>query len=74
MSKGVLNNGTAAIGIDLGGTKTEALLLASDGSVLQRLRKSTPREEGYDAMVAQVAGMVQRRWRFFSRMLLTPLA
>jgi len=50
---------SAAVGIDLGGTKTEALLLAPDDCVLHRLRKPTPREEGYEAMVAQVAGMVK---------------
>ncbi len=59
MTMGESNKGAAAIGIDLGGTKTEALLLAPDGAVLHRLRKPTPREEGYDAMVAQMAGMVQ---------------
>ena len=53
------NERSAAIGIDLGGTKTEALLLSPEGAVLHRLRKPTPREEGYDAILAQVAAMVK---------------
>ena len=53
------NEWPAAIGIDLGGTKTEALLLSADGSVLFRRRRPTPREEGYEAILARVAGMVR---------------
>lgn len=48
-----------AIGIDLGGTKTESILLAADGSVLLRRRRPTPRDEGYDAMLSLVAEMVR---------------
>lgn len=47
-----------AIGIDLGGTKTEAILLAADGSVLWRKRRSTPRDDGYEAMLAAVRELV----------------
>lgn len=46
---------TAAIGIDLGGTKTEIVLLAPDGAVLLRKRSQTPRAAGYKAMLQQVA-------------------
>jgi len=53
------NEWPAAIGIDLGGTKTEALLLSADGSVLFRRRRPTPREEGYEAILGRVAGMVR---------------
>lgn len=49
----------AAIGIDLGGTKTEAILLDADGRVLSRRRRPTPRDGGYEAMLAQVAAMVR---------------
>lgn len=45
----------AAIGIDLGGTKTEVVLLAPDGSVLLRRRRPTPREAGYEAILHQVS-------------------
>lgn len=53
------NPEAAAIGIDLGGTKTEAILLAPDGSVLWRQRKPTPRDEGYEAMLNLVAEMIR---------------
>ena len=49
---------SAAIGIDLGGTKTEAILLGPDGSVLFRERTQTPRDSGYDAIVETVVGMI----------------
>jgi fructokinase len=54
-----INKGAAAIGIDLGGTKTEALLLAPGGSVLHRMRRPTPRDEGYASVILQVAVMVK---------------
>jgi len=57
---------TAAIGIDLGGTKTEAVLLSPAGSVLHRLRRPTPREGGYGPILAQVAEMVQEAARLAS--------
>ncbi|GAM11109.1 fructokinase [Geobacter sp. OR-1] len=47
-----------AIGIDLGGTKIEMILISPDGAVLFRERMPTPREEGYRAILAAVAGMV----------------
>lgn len=46
-----------AIGIDLGGTKTEVALLAPDGALLFRERTATPRAGGYDAVLATVAAM-----------------
>lgn len=52
-------NGTHAIGIDLGGTKTEALLLAPDGSELLRRRRPTPRSDGYEAILSVVADLVR---------------
>ena len=59
MEKGEYEECTAAIGIDLGGTKTEAVLLSADDSVLFRRRIQTRREEGYGAIIDQVAGMVR---------------
>ncbi|NVN92497.1 MAG: ROK family protein [Desulfuromonadales bacterium] len=52
------NQLSAAIGIDLGGTKTEVLLLAPDGSVLYRQRKPTPRDDGYDAVLRGIVDLV----------------
>jgi fructokinase len=47
------------IGIDLGGTKTEAVLLdPGDATVLQE-RRATPLSEGYDAVLGSVALMVR---------------
>ena len=47
------------IGIDLGGTKTEGLLLADDGSERQRIRRPTPAAEGYEAIVAGITDLVR---------------
>jgi fructokinase len=49
----------AAIGIDLGGTKIEALLLAEDGSECWRERVPTPAGD-YDATLAAICGLVDR--------------
>jgi fructokinase len=45
------------IGIDLGGTKIEIILLGPDGSELLRERIETP--SGYDATLAGIAALVQ---------------
>ena len=45
------------IGVDLGGTKTEAIALAPDGATLVRRRAETPRS-GYDAVLAAIAALV----------------
>jgi len=42
------------IGIDLGGTKTEIILLNSGDSEIHRKRISTPRQEGYEAILDSV--------------------
>ena len=47
------------IGIDLGGTKTEALLLSPDGTVMLRERRATPLDQGYRAVVAAVAETIR---------------
>ena len=46
------------IGVDLGGTKIEAVGLGDGGEVLARRRVATPRDD-YDATVAAVTGLVQ---------------
>ena len=47
-----------ALGIDLGGTKIEALVLDVRGAELWRQRIATPSAEGYDAMLAALVGLV----------------
>lgn len=49
--------GTPMLGIDLGGTKTEAVLLGAEGGVLWRHRVPTPAGD-YDATVRTVADLV----------------
>jgi fructokinase len=46
------------IGIDLGGTKIEGIVLGDDGTERARLRVPTPRES-YEATVGAVAGVVR---------------
>lgn len=46
------------IGVDLGGTKIEAVLLGPDGSVVQRLRRQTP--ASYEGTLQAIAGVVAR--------------
>jgi fructokinase len=50
---------TYRIGIDLGGTKTEVVLLAPDGAVLLCRRVSTPLAAGYEAIVDTVARLIR---------------
>ena len=45
------------IGIDLGGTKIEGIVLADDGTISERLRVPTPRGS-YEESVAAIAGIV----------------
>jgi len=47
------------IGIDLGGTKTEAMLMAPDGRDLKRIRVPTPRQ-GYAANLDMLASLVEQ--------------
>ncbi|MDA8365062.1 MAG: ROK family protein [Gammaproteobacteria bacterium] len=46
------------IGIDLGGTKTEGILMDADGAILARERRVTPRQQGYRAILECVRGLV----------------
>ncbi len=46
------------IGIDLGGTKTEGILLDEAGVERARVRVATPAAAGYDAILDTVAGIV----------------
>lgn len=47
------------IGVDLGGTKIEAIALSATGEVVARLRAATPRGD-YEATLAAVADLVRR--------------
>ncbi|ERK69346.1 hypothetical protein N136_04331, partial [Leifsonia aquatica ATCC 14665] len=46
-----------AVGVDLGGTKTAAGLVAADGSVLLRREVPTPAAAGPEAVLATVIGL-----------------
>ena len=52
-------NATMRIGIDLGGTKIEALAIDRDGVELARYRIDTPRDD-YRATIDAMAGLVRR--------------
>jgi fructokinase len=47
-----------ALGLDLGGTKIEGVVLADDLTEVVRRRVPTERERGYEAIVARVADLV----------------
>ena len=47
------------VGIDLGGTKIEGVLLDDDHNVIKRDRVLTEREKGYDAIIEKIIGLVQ---------------
>ena len=49
-----------ALGIDLGGTKTEAVMLDAGGAELWRRRIATPSALGYDAILEALAGLVDQ--------------
>lgn len=46
------------LGLDLGGTKTEAVVLDDAGAIWARRRRPTPVAEGYEAIVQNMAGLV----------------
>jgi fructokinase len=54
-----MKDATMRIGIDLGGTKIEALAIDESGAELLRYRVPTPRED-YAATIAAMVGLVQR--------------
>src|SRR6202789_1608292 len=47
------------IGVDLGGTKIEAIGLIAEGKELRRVRIPTPKGD-YDATIAAIAGLVKQ--------------
>ena len=52
-------DGPVVIGIDLGGTKIEGVVLGDDLVPLARRRVPTERERGYEHIVERVAGLVE---------------
>lgn len=48
------------LGIDLGGTKTEGVILGDDDEVILREREPTPAAQGYDAILQTIVGLVER--------------
>lgn len=46
------------LGIDLGGTKTEGIVMDADGRILQRERRPTPQSGGYDAVLGNIVELV----------------
>lgn len=51
--------GAFRVGVDLGGTKIEGIVLAPDGTIVARRRIPTERERGYEHIVGRVAGLVE---------------
>jgi fructokinase len=47
------------IGIDLGGTKTEGVVMDAAGAILERERRPTPQADGYRAILATVCELVR---------------
>jgi len=46
------------IGIDLGGTKTEGIVMDDTGKILFRERRPTPQAQGYDAILGNIRTLV----------------
>lgn len=46
------------IGIDLGGTKTEGIVMGASGEILARERRPTPQAEGYAAVLENICALV----------------
>ena len=48
----------ARIGIDLGGTKTEGIVMDDAGNILARERRPTPQADGYEAILHNIRALV----------------
>jgi fructokinase len=46
------------IGVDLGGTKTEGIVMDARGAILARERRPTPQADGYEAILDNIARLV----------------
>src|SRR5262245_37111950 len=50
----------AAIGIDLGGTKIEGVILDGELQIVERERIATEQEGGYEHIVTRIVGLIER--------------
>nr|MCS5615483.1 ROK family protein [Candidatus Neomarinimicrobiota bacterium] len=48
------------IGIDLGGTKIEAILLSSANKVVERRRIPTNQQDGYEAIIERIINLTKK--------------
>ena len=48
------------IGIDLGGTKIEAILLSSANKVVERMRILTNQKDGYEAIIERIINLTKK--------------
>ena len=46
------------IGIDLGGTKIEGVLLSDDNKMIERKRIHTKQEEGYESIIHRIVKLI----------------
>ena len=53
------------VGIDIGGTKIEAVVIDHDGSVLIRERVLTERDKGYRHILEQISSLRKKLLRYF---------
>ena len=49
---------TLRIGIDLGGTKIEGIVIDDQRHILFRRRRPTPSQQGYEAILTTISGLV----------------
>jgi fructokinase len=47
------------LGIDLGGTKIEAVVIDAAGNILERERRATPQQDGYDAILSAICDLTR---------------
>ena len=47
------------IGIDLGGTKIEGILLDKQNQIMERIRIPTKQENGYEAILSRIVTLIK---------------
>ncbi|GIS71937.1 MAG: hypothetical protein CM1200mP10_15140 [Candidatus Neomarinimicrobiota bacterium] len=58
--KPIKRNKMNRIGIDLGGTKIEAILLSSTNKVIERTRIPTNQQDGYEAIIERIINLTKK--------------
>jgi N-acetylglucosamine kinase-like BadF-type ATPase len=61
-----------AIGIDVGGTKALALMVARDGRVVGEVKSQTPHDEGFNAGEATAKVLVEQIYELCERQSVDP--